>query len=1216
MSTLEVPLMLTLGFLSLIAVLLVGTATFRLNRLNRRHRKASGEADRVRALVERHAADDFARVDRLLFDLRDVRDNGVLDDALRRLDDEGRITNRPEVQTRLRKVYDVLGLVDLHLSRVREAKDWRRRTDSALLLARLGDLRAIPVLAECLRDPYEDERTVKQAAARALGAFRVEGTAEALLEELRVVNEWSSPRIAEVLVDLRDQAVQPTVAALNDEAENLRSWAAQVLSRIGDPTATPALIDRMNDRSAQVRLAATEALGRLADRRAVGALSTAVLRDPVSQVRAEAARALGKIGDAAASATLVTALSDSDYWTRLRAVEALEQLRPDDPALLLEAARDNRVEVSKAAGSALDRIGFVQHWIDELGKAPGARLETARAYLTVAAKAGAVDTLVRQMGAHGDFRTRARLAELLGGLAIEDAIEPLAQACEDEQWPVRVQALGAYGRLGPDNLQPILRALEDREEMVRHAAAQALLALGPRRELADQLEKIIEPLASSPNAEIRKSVLDLLSNEGGPLARRVANQLLDDPEPTIRAKAAGQLAKESGPGAVRALGERLHDPSVVVRTEAARALGELGTPEAIEALIEGTLDADDPTRDMICEALARQGFEALLDTIDAFMGATDVRARLAVVWTLGKTKDPRAISLLVASLGDDRPRVRASAAGALGRYTDAKASAALIGALEDRSEFVRAAACNALGRSDWDMAGQPLLGQLQDPDFFVRRRALVALGTLQRSEVLGALLPFLDDEGDEGGAAHAAIGLALLDQTAAARALGQWLARPGRNARLLDCLGGERPETQERVRAFLGLHPQDATEAEMQEWGERLRRTLTGSRDAEERLRAAELLAAWPQARSPAWLEAAIRTDPDPRIRKRAVELLASDDLATSQVITRALQDPDAEVRQAALSQAGRFPEIGPAVLATAVDGEAQAHTQNLVIDALAEQFANSPAELVDLLMGQERRAARLAAVQALGRIADPSAVSVLRLMMSDDEPQIRAICATALGNVGEGGLAELDGALEDPDEEVRVAALVALWRLDRESIHKALEILRADPSVAVRMELARRLGEDNTERSQNGLLALSNDPHPGVRREALCSLLMPGTPECIGTFLHRIESLDAVEKTMLRQELLSRGQDEEVADWLRTSRDPKTRAAAARLLHYTGVDTQRGPLLDALADRDATVRLEAVRTLSSLDDDLIRQQLTQAAHDPDPRVRAVARKVAGLRVL
>lgn len=1215
MTSLELPLLVALVVLAIVALTLALAAAARFATVRRQHKRATSEADRVRAIFDSHAADGFARVDQLLFDLRDVRDSNLLDDALRAVQADGQVDDRPEVRDRLRRLYDTFGLIDLHTRRVREARDWRRRVDSANLLGRLGDLRAIPILAEVLRDSYEDDRTVKAAAARALGQFRVEGKVDALLQELKTINEWSSPRIAEVLVDLGELALRPTIAALADESANLRTWATQVLARIGDSSAVLPLVERLSDRSSQVRVAAAEALGRLEDRRAVGKLSAAMLRDPLAQVRAEAARALGRIGDRTAFEALVSALSDSDYWTRMRAVEALEGLSPDDPVPLLEAARDPRAEVAKAAAAALDRSGFVQSWIDTLGEAPGPRLQTAKQHLRVAARAGALDTVLRQLDAHGDFRARARLAEFIGEMAIPEATEALARACQDERWPVRVQALKAYAALAPQDLQPVLEGLDDSEEMVRHAAAQALLELGPRPELRAKLDQLVESLASSPNEDIRAAALDRMAEEDEVRGRKLATHLLSDPAPRIRARAAALLAHDDGPARLRALAERLHDDSALVRAEAARSLGDIGTTQAIEALIGGTVGADDATLENICDALARHGMDGLVDAIDTFMGATDIRSRLAVVWTLGKTEDERSVPLLIAAQEDDRPKVRAAACGALGRFRTPMALEALRLSLLDRSERVRAAAANALGRVGDPALVPALVGALKDPDWFVRRRVLIALGRIGEATALPSLLPFIDDAGYQGAAAHAAIALVLLDPLAGARAISPWLAVAGHHEELLEALQGEDAQVSEKVRSFLGLHTPDASAAEIQSWAEGLRESLTTSRNAADRLRAVELLAAWPPARTPAWLEAPIRTDPDPRIRRRAVELLDSPDPDTAQVLERALQDPDPGVRQAALMQSGRFPSTARAVLTCATGNES--HTQDLVVDALAEQHGSDSAPLVDLLMGEAREAGRCAAILALGRVGGPDASMVLPLLLDDPSAVIRAAAAEALGDLPEAaGVEPLRKALEDPIEDVRRAGVVALWRQAPDAVFDALPLLRVDPSLGVRLELAGRLGEDPSMRAMDALREMAKDPHPGVRREALCSLLVPATPEAAASFLEQVGAMDAVEATILRQAILERGMDQEFAEWLQRSRDPRLRKAAVDLLCFAGVAAHQEALAASLADGDPDVRLAVVKALARIDDDTVRQKLTQAAHDPDTRVRAAARRTAAFKVV
>ncbi|MCO4769257.1 MAG: HEAT repeat domain-containing protein, partial [Deltaproteobacteria bacterium] len=407
--TLQLALLFAIGLLAAVGLGLIFLAGARGRRLRRRKQRLSGRVAALRARLETYAASGFQDVERLHIELRAADDPQQMDAALRAVGG-GLEALEPDVQERLRAVYERSGLLAMHRSSLREAPDWRTRADSALVLGHLGDIEAIPDLAASVRDADEDASTVKAAAARALGMMTAPGAAELLVTELAAPGDWSSPRIAEALVEMGGPAYAATLAGLDHDSANVRAWCSRVLGQLGDPGAVRPLMGRLLDRSGPVRTVAAEALGLLADPTATSSLVEAMLRDPAAQVRGGAARALGRTADPASLSALVDALDDPDPWTRIRAVEALEALHPDDAELLLEAVRSGREESSRAAAVALERIGHVQRWVDQLVDAPRGGVAALEGWLVMVARQGGSGPLRRAMRESAELATRARCA--------------------------------------------------------------------------------------------------------------------------------------------------------------------------------------------------------------------------------------------------------------------------------------------------------------------------------------------------------------------------------------------------------------------------------------------------------------------------------------------------------------------------------------------------------------------------------------------------------------------------------------------------------------------------------------------------------------------------------------------------------------------------------------------------------------------------------------
>jgi HEAT repeat protein len=129
--------------------------------------------------------------------------------------------------------------------------DPRIRRYLAIVLGRLGDRRATPLLLDGLNDKDVENRVY---AMLALG-------------------------------ELRDPAAVPALAKLTTDPEkDVRKTAVYALGKINDPRAVPALAQALNDQEADVRWNAAVSLAGFGDRRAVGALKEMLDRERLGRI--------------------------------------------------------------------------------------------------------------------------------------------------------------------------------------------------------------------------------------------------------------------------------------------------------------------------------------------------------------------------------------------------------------------------------------------------------------------------------------------------------------------------------------------------------------------------------------------------------------------------------------------------------------------------------------------------------------------------------------------------------------------------------------------------------------------------------------------------------------------------------------------------------------------------------------------------------------------
>lgn len=175
------------------------------------------------------------------------------------------------------------------------------------------------------------------------------------------------------------------------------------------------------------------------------------------------------------------------------------------------------------------------------------------------------------------------------------------------------------------------------------------------------------------------------------------------------------------------------------------------------------------------------------------------------------------------------------------------------------------------------------------------------------------------------------------------------------------------------------------------------------------------------------------------------------------------LHDPEVEVRAAAAEALGSFvlagelDEFSPALAMRAE--EALLQVLNNPQEALAvrcralESIAFSGEagvrQLIENGYYDVEEEMQVSALVAMGRSADVRWRGAVRVELTNPSPAIRAAAARAAGELeAHTALETLIGLLDDPDREVRLAAIFALGRLGGDEARAALEtvLLGADP--------------------------------------------------------------------------------------------------------------------------------------------------------------------------
>ncbi|MGG6241613.1 phycobilisome degradation protein NblB [Nodosilinea sp. AN01ver1] len=205
-------------------------------------------------------------------------------------------------------------------------------------------------------------------------------------------------------------------------------------------------------------------------------------------------------------------LHSDDYGDRLRAVNQLRELAPEEAFELVQlAANDGNARVRYAAISQ----------ISSLGQQDVATVEPL---------------LLRSLTSDPEPDVQAAAADTIGGLKLKSAYPELAALYHStEEWLVKFSIVAALGELGEPNAFELLQeALGSENELIATAAIGALGELGDRRALPLLLNH-----TSHPDWQVRHRLVQALAQFSDPEAQAALQQLTQD-ESEIVAGAAQQ----------------------------------------------------------------------------------------------------------------------------------------------------------------------------------------------------------------------------------------------------------------------------------------------------------------------------------------------------------------------------------------------------------------------------------------------------------------------------------------------------------------------------------------------------------------------------------------------------------------------------------------------------------------------------------------------------
>jgi len=658
-------------------------------------------------------------------------------------------------------------------------------------------------------------------------------------------------------------------------------------------------------------------------------------------------------------------------------------------------------------------------------------------------------------------------------------LDDLEKKLRSGEAEARRDAAVELGRRGEDAALLLFRAMGDTDWRVRKTAVEGLVAIRGERVIAG----LIQELFAHDNAGARNSAIEALVHIGSGVVPQLLSAL-DSPDADVRKFIVDILGDIKDPRSVPALIKRLDDQDENICVAAAESLGKVGDRTAVDALIVCLTRAHQGWLDYAAaEALGAIGDVRALGPLLAALGRSTLRE--PVLEALGRIGNVNTLTPLIEGLSDslrvvrevslvaltsiyrkspsaDREfMVRTVRAGLAGTAVDLleemlpaaegelqKATIAVLGWAGKESSIAKLLSLLKEEELEEQMAQSlknistgnvsHLLSYLASENALVRRTVARVLGEIAAQEAESLLFGLLNDENG-----HV--------RGAAATALGRLRSRKAIPL-VLELLHDEYENVQEAaIYALADIGDESVLDDLVRDFS---------SQEATIRRNIAFLLGKFATDKAADALVFALK-DEEPAVRKAVVQSLGN--LAADRSrrpLMLAITDDDPEVRMLAAEALGRTdaPEVRAALVSLLEDNDLWVRA------AAARSLGRMGAEACDVLVNHLEAAADiflLALVEVVGGLKLDRALAPLIRLSSHADPEVRKHVLTALaGYRWEAVQRAILSRLSDPHWSVRKAAVDFLREKQAPSAEPLLErMANEDPDTAVRQAAKEALG-------------------------------------------------------------------------------------------------------------------------------------------------------------
>ncbi|HEY0100913.1 MAG TPA: HEAT repeat domain-containing protein [Pyrinomonadaceae bacterium] len=327
---------------------------------------------------------------------------------------------------RARFALEEYGFVARHSASVLLAPDAYERSSAARALGEMRSRASLPFLLEAL---YDGEQIVCTEAVKSLGALGLPSAIGALLDMARrhpnVPPALLGHALSACSVDCLSLEAsadgdsfalpEPAIDPFTGEIRGFEPVAAfeQLPEWMEDETLADAL-ERLDSADVEARVSAAQQLAQFQVQRSVAALTSLAANDRDAAVRAAAVTSLGNIGHETVFPSVLISMADEAREVRAAAARALSRLSFDRADAYVRVSETADEVTLRHLASACVGAGLANQALSRLASDDRRQAYEAFSLLSLVAKGGQADLILRVVQEHKDLNVRLAASRLLG----------------------------------------------------------------------------------------------------------------------------------------------------------------------------------------------------------------------------------------------------------------------------------------------------------------------------------------------------------------------------------------------------------------------------------------------------------------------------------------------------------------------------------------------------------------------------------------------------------------------------------------------------------------------------------------------------------------------------------------------------------------------------------------------------------------------------------